>query len=73
MERRGPRPRCPRSSFEHAPWALDLNLDARAVEVYLSPDGDKYAEVRTLRAGDVLRPAALPDIAITVAEILPQA
>jgi Uma2 family endonuclease len=38
-----------------------------------SPDGDKYAEVRTLRAGDVLRPAALPDLAITVAEILPEA
>jgi Uma2 family endonuclease len=50
-----------------------VNLGARAVEVYLSPDGDKYAEVRTLRTGDVLRPVALPDIAITVAEILPEA
>jgi Uma2 family endonuclease len=50
-----------------------VNLGARAVEVYSSPDGDRYAEVRTLRAGDVLRPAALPDIAIAVAEILPEA
>ena len=50
-----------------------VNLDARAVEVYLSPDGGQYAEVRTLRAGDVLRPTALPDIAIAVAEIFPEA
>jgi len=46
-----------------------VNLGARTVEVYASPDGDRYAEVRTLRAGDALRPAALPDVALTVAEI----
>jgi Uma2 family endonuclease len=50
-----------------------VNLGARAIEVYLSPDGDRYGEARTLRAGDVLRPTALPDIAISVAEILPEA
>jgi Uma2 family endonuclease len=50
-----------------------INLGARAVEVYSTPDGDRYAEVRTLRAGDVLRPAALGDVAIAVAEILPKA
>jgi Uma2 family endonuclease len=49
-----------------------VNLGARTVEVYASPDGDRYAEVRTLRAGDALRPAALVDVAIAVAEILPK-
>jgi Uma2 family endonuclease len=50
-----------------------VNLGARTVEVYLSPDGDRYAEVRTLRAGDTLRPTQLGDISIDVAEILPKA
>jgi Uma2 family endonuclease len=50
-----------------------VNLDARLVEVYSSPCGDRYAEVRTLRTGDTLRPAALPEVAIPVAEILPKA
>ena len=50
-----------------------VNLGARTVEVYASPDGDRYAEARTLRAGDTLRPAALIDVAIAVAEILPKA
>ena len=52
---------------------LDRQPRRAAVEVYLPPDGDRYAEVRTLRAGDVLRPAALPDVAIAIAEILPAA
>jgi Uma2 family endonuclease len=50
-----------------------VNLAARTIEVYTSPEGDRYAEVRTLRVGDALRPAALPDVAIQVAEILPKA
>lgn len=50
-----------------------VNLGARTVEVYASPEGDRYAEVRTLRAGDTLRSLALPDLAIAVAEILPKA
>jgi Uma2 family endonuclease len=49
-----------------------VNLGARTVEVYSSPEGDRYAEVRTLRVGDALRPAALPDVSIAVAEILPK-
>jgi Uma2 family endonuclease len=49
-----------------------VNLGARSIEVYSSPDGDRYTEARTLRLGDTLRPAALPDIAIAVAEILPR-
>ena len=50
-----------------------VNLGARAVEVYASPDGDRYAEAHTMRTGDVLRPAAITGIAIAVAEILPRA
>ena len=49
-----------------------VNLGARTVEVYSSPDGHRYAEVRTLRPGDALRPAALVDLAIAVDEILPR-
>jgi Uma2 family endonuclease len=50
-----------------------VNLGARTVEVYLSPDGDRYAETRTLRAGDTLRPTQLGDVSIAAAEILPKA
>ncbi|HEX3482732.1 MAG TPA: Uma2 family endonuclease [Kofleriaceae bacterium] len=50
-----------------------VNLGARAVEAYSSPEGDRYAEVRTLRTGDCLRPLALHDVALAVAEILPKA
>lgn len=50
-----------------------VNLGARSVEAYSSPEGDRYAEVRTLRTGDTLRPRALPDVSIAVAEILPKA
>jgi len=50
-----------------------VNLGARTVELYSSPDGDRYAESRRLQAGDVLRPAALPDVVFAVADILPKA
>jgi len=50
-----------------------VNLVARTVEVYSSPSGGRYDEVRSLRIGDVLQPAALPDVAIAVAAILPKA
>jgi Uma2 family endonuclease len=49
-----------------------VNLGARAVEVYSCPDGDRYGEVRTLRAGETLQPAQLVDVAIAVGEILPR-
>jgi Uma2 family endonuclease len=49
-----------------------VNLAARTVEVYSSPERDRYAEARTLRVGDTLRPLALADVAIEVAEILPK-
>ncbi len=50
-----------------------VNLGAHTVEVYLAPDGERYGEVRTLRSGDVLRPTALPDVALAIAELLPRA
>jgi Uma2 family endonuclease len=50
-----------------------VNLGARSVEVYTSPDGDRYGESRTLRPGGVLQPTAIADVAIAVAEILPKA
>ena len=46
-----------------------VNLDARAVEVYSSPDGDRYAEGRRLRVGETVQ---LVDVTIAVAEILPK-
>jgi len=49
-----------------------VNIAARTVELYSSPEGDRYAEARTLRPGDALRPAALGDVTIAVAEILPK-
>jgi Uma2 family endonuclease len=48
-----------------------VNLGARTVEVYSSPDGDRYADARTMRPGDTLRPALLLDVALAVSEILP--
>jgi Uma2 family endonuclease len=49
-----------------------VNLNARTVEVYTSPDGDRYAAMWTLRAGEVLRPAAVADVELAVTEILPK-
>jgi len=48
-----------------------VNLDARTVEVYTAPEGDRYAEARTLRAPDTARPSALAGLAIEIAAILP--
>jgi len=50
-----------------------VNLAARTIEVHSSPEGDRYAEIRTLREADTLRPVALPDVTIAVSEILPKA
>ena len=49
-----------------------INIGARTVEVHSSPDGDRYAEVRTLRTGETLQPALLADVTIAIAEILPK-
>jgi Uma2 family endonuclease len=50
-----------------------VNLEARTVELYSSPRGERYLEVGTLAAGETLRPAALPDVTIAVDDILPRA
>jgi Uma2 family endonuclease len=50
-----------------------VNLNARTVEVYSSPEGERYTEVRTARERDTLRPTALPGVELAVSEILPQA
>lgn len=48
-----------------------VNLEKRSVEIYTAPDGDRYAESRTLTTGE-LRPAGFPDLAIVIADILPR-
>lgn len=48
-----------------------VNLGARAVEVHASPDGDRYGEVRTVRAGEMLEARHL-EVALSVAELLPK-
>ncbi|HET9627759.1 MAG TPA: Uma2 family endonuclease [Kofleriaceae bacterium] len=47
-----------------------VNLAARTLELYASPDGDRYAESRTLRADDTAHLPAL-ELAFVVADILP--
>lgn len=49
-----------------------VNLEARAVEIYTSPDRNRYAELRRVSTGE-LRSAAVSDIAIELAAILPKA
>ena len=49
-----------------------VNINARTVEVYRSPEADRYAEVRTLRDGESLQPAGPIDVALAVSEILPK-
>jgi len=56
----------------HASTVQKLSQLLMAQPVYASPDGDRYAEAHTLRDGDALRPAALADVVVGVAEILPR-
>ncbi|MEO7730789.1 MAG: Uma2 family endonuclease [Kofleriaceae bacterium] len=49
-----------------------VNLDARTVEVYAAPDGERYAEVRTLRVGETARPTQLGGVEVEVAAMLPK-
>ncbi len=46
-------------------------LPERTVAVHTEPADGKYAQVRTLRAGDILTPGRFPDIALAVAGIMP--
>jgi len=49
-------------------WIVDLNDEA--LEIYREPRVDGYASKTVLRAGDQARPAAFPDAAVDVAELL---
>ena len=49
-------------------WLLNLN-DA-CLEVYRKPNGEVYAEKTTLRAGDTLTLSQLPEITLSIADIL---
>lgn len=49
-------------------WLVDL--ERGVMEVHRSPAGDRYAEVRELRAGARIAPTSLPDAGLDVAEIL---
>src|SRR5262245_35940647 len=46
-----------------------VNLIARAIEVHLAPTADGYAKVTTHPAAAILRPAAFPDITVSVGDI----
>ncbi|RMH90903.1 MAG: Uma2 family endonuclease [Calditrichaeota bacterium] len=49
-------------------WVIDLAHEA--VEVYSQPEEGEYRSVRTVKRGETLTPVALPDISLTVDDIL---
>lgn len=51
-----------------------VNIPARTVEVHTDPDapGGRYRTLRTAAEDQVLRPAAFPDLAVVLADILPR-
>ena len=49
-------------------WIADLA--GRTVEVYREPSADGYRSVTYAKDGETLRPAALPDVAIAVSELM---
>ena len=51
-------------------WLSDIN--ARSVEVYDDPMAGGYERMRVFGPGDTLSPAAFPDVAIRVADSLPE-
>lgn len=50
-------------------WLVDIPADE--FEVYRDPSPDGYREVRRYSRSDILHPLAFPDLAVSVAEILP--
>ncbi len=48
-----------------------VNLVDGAIEVYTKPTGDRYEQVRTVKPGEVLSPAAFPDVTVNAGEIIP--
>jgi len=49
-------------------WVIDLQR--HLVEIYSDPAPDGYREIRVARRGDRLTPFALPDVALSVDDIL---
>ena len=50
-----------------------VNLGARTLEAYSSPDGDRYADVHTLHADDTVHWPSLGGLSFAIADILPTA
>ena len=53
----------------HEVWLVDLEQDT--ITIYRDPTPDGYRNARVARRGDELAPAAFPDRALAVADILP--
>ena len=60
----------PRYAAAGIPEVWIVNLLARHVEVYREPAGERYLAVTVRTPGESLTPAALPEVAIRVEEIL---
>ncbi len=48
-----------------------VNLLERQLEVYRKPQGERYAEVQVLKAGEFVTPLTKPEVQIAVADLLP--
>ena len=46
------------------------NIQARTIEVYSNPVDGEYTEKRTFRQGQTVTPAAFPDIALPVSDVI---
>lgn len=47
-----------------------VNLPAECIEMYRHPEGDRYADERTARRGEIIAPLGFPDLQLLVSEIL---
>jgi Uma2 family endonuclease len=50
-------------------WIVDVI--GRAIEVYAGPEGGRYLDARRLVEGERVSPKGLPDLVLSVSEILP--
>lgn len=50
-------------------WIVNLKQDV--IEIYRSPSGEEYLDQTVAKAGDMIAPAAFPDTAVAVSEIIP--
>ena len=46
------------------------NIPARTIEAYTDPSGGEYTTRRTFRPGQTVSPAAFPDVALPVADVI---